>query len=101
MTGLVPHNKDLTALPTKHGAVPPASRGRYGGFATLTVGALGVVYGDIGTSPLYAIDQIFIGPAGVAPTPSENVLGGDLARHLDDHAHRRDQICTLGAARRQ
>ena len=25
MTGLVPHNKDLTALPTKHGAVPRVS----------------------------------------------------------------------------
>jgi KUP system potassium uptake protein len=42
--------------------------------AALTIGALGVVYGDIGTSPLYAIDQIFFGPAGVAPTP-DNVLG--------------------------
>ena len=42
--------------------------------AALAIGALGVVYGDIGTSPLYAIDQIFIGPAGVTPTP-ENVLG--------------------------
>ena len=42
--------------------------------AALTIGALGVVYGDIGTSPLYAIDQIFLGPAGVAPTP-DNVLG--------------------------
>ena len=41
---------------------------------TATIGALGVVYGDIGTSPLYAIDQIFFGPAGVAPTP-DNVLG--------------------------
>lgn len=40
----------------------------------LVIGALGVVYGDIGTSPLYAIDQIFLGPAGVPPTP-ENVLG--------------------------
>ena len=75
MTGLVPHNKDLTALPTKHGAVPPASRGRYGGFATLTVGALGIVYGDIGTSPLYAMDQLFIGRAGGTQTPAE-VLGG-------------------------
>jgi KUP system potassium uptake protein len=45
-----------------------------GGLAALTIGALGVVYGDIGTSPLYAIDQIFLGPAGVAPTP-DNVLG--------------------------
>ncbi len=46
----------------------------HGGLAALTIGAIGVVYGDIGTSPLYAIDQIFLGPAGVAPTP-DNVLG--------------------------
>jgi K+ potassium transporter len=45
-----------------------------GNLAALTIGAIGVVYGDIGTSPLYAIDQIFIGPAGVAPTP-DNVVG--------------------------
>ncbi len=35
---------------------------------------LGVVYGDIGTSPLYAFKQCFHGPYGVAPT-AENVLG--------------------------
>jgi KUP system potassium uptake protein len=45
-----------------------------GSLAALAIGALGVVYGDIGTSPLYAIDQIFLGPASVAPTPA-NVLG--------------------------
>ncbi len=45
-----------------------------GNFAALTIGALGVVYGDIGTSPLYAIDQIFTGPSAVSPT-AENVLG--------------------------
>ena len=42
--------------------------------AGLAIGAVGVVFGDIGTSPLYAIDQIFLGPAGVPPTP-DNVLG--------------------------
>ncbi len=51
-----------------------ASRGPRGGLAALSIGALGVVYGDIGTSPLYAVDQIFSGPAAVAPTPA-NVLG--------------------------
>jgi KUP system potassium uptake protein len=45
-----------------------------GSLGTLTIGALGVVFGDIGTSPLYAIDQIFLGPAAVAPTP-DNVRG--------------------------
>ena len=40
----------------------------------LVVGALGVVYGDIGTSPLYALRECFSGRHGVHPTP-ENVLG--------------------------
>lgn len=39
----------------------------------LAVGALGVVYGDIGTSPLYAFKEAFIGPHGLAPTEA-NVL---------------------------
>ena len=30
-----------------------------GGIGPLALGALGVVYGNIGTSPLYAMDQIF------------------------------------------
>jgi KUP system potassium uptake protein len=41
---------------------------------TLALGALGVVYGDIGTSPLYAFRTCFVGIDGVAPTPA-NVLG--------------------------
>ena len=40
----------------------------------LTVGAIGVVYGDIGTSPLYAMRECFSGSHSVAPT-AENVLG--------------------------
>ena len=40
----------------------------------LTVTAIGVVYGDIGTSPLYAIRECFFGSHSVPPT-YENVLG--------------------------
>jgi KUP system potassium uptake protein len=49
-----------------------APRGRT--LAKLAVGALGVVYGDIGTSPLYALKECFSGPHGVAPEPA-NVIG--------------------------
>lgn len=42
--------------------------------AVLTLGALGVVYGDIGTSPLYALRECFAGSHPLPPTP-ENVLG--------------------------
>jgi KUP system potassium uptake protein len=41
--------------------------------AALTLAALGVVYGDIGTSPLYALKEIFHG-GHVAATPA-NILG--------------------------
>jgi KUP system potassium uptake protein len=40
----------------------------------LAVGAIGVVYGDIGTSPLYAIKEAFDGPHAFPVTPG-NVLG--------------------------
>ena len=42
--------------------------------AVQAVAALGVVFGDLGTSPLYAMQEAFHGGRGVAPTP-ENVLG--------------------------
>jgi KUP system potassium uptake protein len=40
----------------------------------LALTALGVVFGDIGTSPLYALKECFSGLHAVAPTP-ENVYG--------------------------
>ena len=49
-----------------------APHGRY--LATLALAALGVVYGDIGTSPLYAIRESFYGTHGIAVSPG-NVLG--------------------------
>ncbi|ROH84453.1 potassium transporter Kup [Pseudomethylobacillus aquaticus] len=42
--------------------------------AALTLGAIGVVYGDIGTSPLYTIKEIFATHTGVALTQA-NILG--------------------------
>jgi KUP system potassium uptake protein len=66
-----PKRRVRSAIAFDKGAAAHSPRGN---LAALTIGAIGVVYGDIGTSPLYAIDQIFIGPAGVAPTP-DNVIG--------------------------
>ncbi len=48
----------LSNKPLRHAAAPEAA---------LTIGAIGVVFGDIGTSPLYAIDQVFYGPAHIEP----------------------------------
>jgi KUP system potassium uptake protein len=42
-------------------------------FARLALGALGVVYGDIGTSPLYTMQQTF-GVHGIIPS-AQNILG--------------------------
>src|SRR4026209_3015051 len=42
--------------------------------AGLLLGALGVVYGDIGTSPLYALRECFSGLHAI-PVTHENVLG--------------------------
>jgi KUP system potassium uptake protein len=44
------------------------------GLVGLGLGALGVVFGDIGTSPLYAFRECLRGPHGVSPTHA-NVLG--------------------------
>jgi KUP system potassium uptake protein len=43
-------------------------------FLILSLGALGVVYGDIGTSPLYAFRECFNPEHGIQPT-AENILG--------------------------
>jgi len=42
--------------------------------APLVIGAIGVVFGDIGTSPLYTLRECFTGPHGLPLTP-DNVLG--------------------------
>ena len=60
---------------TATGATPivrRAPRGRY--LVVLSLAALGVVYGDIGTSPLYAIRECFHGAHAIAPLPA-NILG--------------------------
>jgi KUP system potassium uptake protein len=55
----------------EHHHAPPA-RGRY--LALLSLTALGIAYGDIGTSPLYAIRESFHGPHAIPTTPT-NVMG--------------------------
>ena len=52
-----------------HTATPS---GRY--LAILSLTALGIVYGDIGTSPLYAMRECFHGPHAIAATP-DNIFG--------------------------
>ncbi|WP_343622204.1 potassium transporter Kup [Roseateles puraquae] len=44
------------------------------GLAALTLGAIGVVYGDIGTSPLYTLKEVFLPATGVALN-EHNLIG--------------------------
>jgi KUP system potassium uptake protein len=54
------------------GQPPPEPRGRK--LFLVTLGTLGVVFGDIGTSPLYALRECFFGRNPIPATPA-NVLG--------------------------
>ena len=47
---------------------------RASGSGLLALGALGIVFGDIGTSPLYAFGEIFLGAHDIAVS-AERVLG--------------------------
>jgi KUP system potassium uptake protein len=50
---------------------------RHGGFWVLLIGSIGVVYGDIGTSPLYALRESLLHVQGAIGTPEwrGNVVG--------------------------
>jgi KUP system potassium uptake protein len=60
--------------PETRGGESPGRRVGRRSLPLLALGALGVVYGDIGTSPLYAFRECFAGTHAVPPTPA-NVLG--------------------------
>ena len=53
---------------------PKTADGARQGLAALTLGAVGVVYGDIGTSPLYTIKEVFQPATGVALNAA-NLIG--------------------------
>jgi KUP system potassium uptake protein len=60
-----------------HAAGQARDHAPHRGFAALTLGALGVVFGSVGTSPLYAMDQIF--RAGPGRAPADALGGASLA----------------------
>src|SRR5712671_2431862 len=49
------------------------------GFWTLTIGSIGVVYGDIGTSPLYALREAVMAAVGAGGTPTRALVLGVLS----------------------
>src|ERR1039457_949718 len=67
MSGIMPRAEDVNT--DAHNA----SRHR-AAIAPLSLAALGIVFGDLGTSPLYALQEAFHGANGVSATPA-NVIG--------------------------
>jgi len=69
-------NQPVAAPSRPNHAIPAADGHGHGGgnryLVKLAFGALGVVYGDIGTSPLYSMRECF---AGGMETTHENILG--------------------------
>jgi KUP system potassium uptake protein len=69
-SALSPPTTSRSAVHTRRASLPEHSSG----LGLLTLSAIGVVYGDIGTSPLYSLRECFHGEHGVAAT-HDNVLG--------------------------
>jgi KUP system potassium uptake protein len=71
------HARTHPAQPAAPADLPP-ERGAHEAkqsTAALTLLALGIVYGDIGTSPLYAVKETFNPQYGI-PLTADNILGG-------------------------
>jgi K+ potassium transporter integral membrane domain len=81
-----PAEEPTTTEMSEAATIQPVPRKRT---AALTSAALGVVFGDIGTSPLYTVKECFSDFTGLSPT-HDNVLGilslimgADHRRHLE------------------
>src|SRR5829696_2512968 len=68
----VPPDPRAGAVPDRLGAVAAPAPGQG---APEAVGALGVAFGDIGTSPLYALQTVFHADHGAVPTSPSAVYG--------------------------
>jgi KUP system potassium uptake protein len=68
------HASSAAAAPADGAAPEPPAQQRRSSLAALALGAVGVVFGDIGTSPLYTMKEAF-GPAHGLALTHDNVLG--------------------------
>ena len=68
---MTPHTSDVPALSAPNGDAAEAKKR----FWALTFGSIGVVYGDIGTSPLYALREAVLAASEHGPVTPEAVLG--------------------------
>src|SRR5262245_44322282 len=62
--------EDTTRSPAAVAGAPSDSS-----FWALALGSVGVVYGDIGTSPLYAFREAVMAASGAGAVTRDNVLG--------------------------
>src|SRR6266540_606189 len=62
-------------IPSRSAAAAGERHAPQGSFWALTLGSVGVVYGDIGTSPLYAFREAVMAATAGQPVTSEVVLG--------------------------
>lgn len=60
----------MSVNPSYIGQTPERAR-----LGVLSLAALGIVYGDIGTSPLYALQAVFANNRHPVPVDAENILG--------------------------
>jgi len=64
----------MSATSVTNGETPSAASSERHNLAALTLAAIGVVYGDIGTSPLYTVKEIFAPATGV-PLDVQSIVG--------------------------
>ena len=86
--------------PARHRAEPASQAHHAGGIGFLALTALGVVFGDIGTSPLYAFSIALNATGHAMPTPAD-VMGVVSLIFWALIADGVGQIRAVGAARRQ
>ena len=80
-------------------AHPATGKHREDARLKMAVGAIGIVFGDIGTSPLYAFRETFVGRAAVQ-LDNAHVLGVISLIFWSMDADRGDPICQHPDARR-
>ncbi|WP_268871463.1 KUP/HAK/KT family potassium transporter [Rhizobium mesoamericanum] len=69
------------------GGVPETVPNHPSSVPALSMAALGVVFGDIGTSPLYTLKTVLEVTGGAQPKP-EAILGRNVVDPVDaDHRH--------------
>src|SRR5437763_13736407 len=69
-----PLSREAAPPSTAHQAEADHASSAHGGFWVLALGSIGVVFGDIGTSPLYAL-QTALGQLKEAPLGPAEVVG--------------------------